>query len=166
MVAIRKLVRVSYTHDLSLAHDYDTISTILSDPIERQKRFKWRYRLEWREPERILHTLSKWKSGFSYWLLFQGDVEDQLRKEFQAFQKGAAHRQGLTVLQRCEQDMRENPDGPRPNSRIWKQKAMERLAAKHEKEYKRGVYEVRMFIVTILFDIVALKLTIQVFLSF
>jgi hypothetical protein len=157
---------VSYTHDLSLAHDYDTISMILSDPTERQKRFKWRYRLEWREPERILHTLSKWKGGFSYWLLFQGGVEDQLRKEFQAFQKGAAHRQGLTVLQRCEQEMREKPDAPRPNSRLWKQNAMKKLAAKHEKSYKSGAFEVSIFIVTILLDIVAVDLTIQVILVF
>jgi hypothetical protein len=89
-------------------------------------------------------------------------VEDQLRKEFQAFQKGAAHRQGLTVLQRCEQEMRENPDAPRPNNRLWKQKAMEKLAAKHEKEYKSGSFEVSMFLVTKLLDIVAPRLTVQV----
>ena len=162
LVAIRRLIRVSYTHDLSLAHDYDTISTILSDPIERQKRFKWRYRLDWREPERILHTLSKWKAGFSYWLLFQGGVEDQLRKEFQAFHKGAARRQGLTVLQRCEQRMREDPDAPRPNSRLWKQKAMERLAGRHDKAYKSGSFDVSLFILTTLLDIVVVKLTMQI----
>jgi hypothetical protein len=167
LVAIRKLVRISYTHDISLASDYDTISTIISDSVERQKRFKWRYRLEWREPERILQTLSKWKGGFSYWLLFQGGVQDQLRKEFQATQKGAAHREGLTVLQRCEQEVQNNPDAPRPNSRLWKQKAMEKLAARHEKDYKSGgAFDVSMFMDTIPFYLVAPRLTINLSLFF
>lgn len=165
-MAIRKLVRMSYTHNISLASDYDTISTILSDPIERRTRFKWRYRLEWREPERILQTLSKWKSGLSYWLLFQGGVEDQLRKEFQATQKGAAHRQELTVLQRCEQQMQKDPDVPSPNSRLWKQKAMEKLAASHEKDYTSGgAFEVSIFTDTITFYLVAPGLTVCLHLS-
>ena len=142
LIAVRKLFRVSYTHDVSLANDYETISTILSDPVERQKRFQWRYRLEWREPQRIMQTLSDWKGGLSYWVLFQGGVEDQLRKEFQASQQGAARRQGLTVLQRCEQELRDKPDAPRPDSRGWKAKAMASLAEKHEKDYQRGIYEV------------------------
>lgn len=113
----------------------------LNDPVERQKRFKWRYRLEWREPERIMETLSKWKGGFSYWLLFEGGVEDQLRKEFRAKQKNAAYRQGLTVLQRVEQEMKENPDAPKPDRTKWKEQAMEKEALKHEADYKSGTYE-------------------------
>lgn len=141
MVAVRKLVRISYTHDISLSNDYDTINAIVNDPIERQERFKWRYRLEWREPERIMETLSKWKGGFSYWLLFEGGVEDQLRKEFQQNQKSAAYREGLTVLQRVEQEMKDNPGAPRQDSTKWKENAMKKLAAKHEADYKSKEFE-------------------------
>lgn len=141
LVAFRKLFRVSYTHDISLANDYNTINAILNDPVECQERFKWRYRLEWREPERIMETISRWKGGFSYWLLFQGGVEDQLRKEFQATQKSAAHREGLTVLQRVKQEMKDNPDAPRLDSTKWKENAMKNLAEKHEADYKSGKFE-------------------------
>lgn len=141
MIAVCKLFRINYTHNISLANDYDTINAYLNDPLERQERFKWRYRLEWREPERILETISQWKGGFSYWLLFEGSVEDQLRKEFQESQQRTAYREGLTVLQRVEKDMKDNPDRPRPDSTKWKQQAMEKLAAQHEKDYKSGSFE-------------------------
>jgi len=141
LAAVRKLFRINYTHDISLANDNDTITAILNNPVERQERFKWRYRLEWREPERIMETLSKWKGGFSYWLLFEGGVEDQLRKEFQANQKSAAYRQGSSVFQRVEQEMKANPDAPRPDSTRWKAQAMETLAAKHENDYNSGTFE-------------------------
>ena len=141
MIAVCKLFRVCYVHDISLSNDNDTITAILNDPIERQNRFKWRYRLHWREPERILVTLSNWKGGFWYWLLFVGGVEDQLRKEFQKNQKTAAHREGLTVLQRVKREMEENPDAPRQDSTRWKTNAMEKLAAKHKADYESGTFD-------------------------
>lgn len=141
LLAVRKLFRFAYTHDISLANDFETVASILSDPVEMKKRLKHRYRLEWRKPERIFQTFSNWKSGFSYWLLFEGGVEDQLRKDFQANNRGEAHRQGLTVLQRVEQDQKDNPDSPRPSSTKWKARAMKKLAAKHERDYKKGTFD-------------------------
>jgi hypothetical protein len=141
LIAVCKLVRICYIHDISLSNDNGTISAILNDPIECQNRFKWRYRLEWREPERILVTLSEWKGAFLYWLLFDGGVEDQLRKEFQQNQKSAAYREGLTVLQRVQKEVEENPDAPRQDSTQWKTNAMEKIAAKHKADYESGKFE-------------------------
>jgi hypothetical protein len=114
------------------------MAAILSNPKETERRFQYRYRLEWREPERLSQTLSNWKGGLSYWLLFEGGVEDQLRKEFQANQKGEAYKRGLSVLQRCQEDMKKNPTSPQPNQSEWKKEAMERIAAKHEADYNSG----------------------------
>lgn len=61
-----------------------------------------------------------------------------MRKEFQRNQKTAAHREGLTVLQRVEKKLKANPDAPRRDSTRWKTNAMEKTAAKHKADYESG----------------------------
>jgi len=139
--AFAKLVRVAFTHDLSLSLDPDVFMQKLqlgnggTDDV-----MQWRYRLAWREPQRVLVTWHKWKRQFWYWLFFSGSVEDKLRQQQmeENRRQSDAKRRGLTVWQRVASEK----DQEVVDRSQWKQRAMDRLAEKHRRDYERGTYEV------------------------
>ena len=65
-------------HDMSLATN---VREVLSNPQEVESRYKWRYRLRWREPERIQSIMEKTAGNWFYWLVIAGSVEDKLERE-------------------------------------------------------------------------------------
>jgi len=142
LLAFRKLLRVMYTHDVSLNLEPDQFKATVNDPDEREKRFQWRYRLAWREPKRIRTTVQEWRKGFWYWFFFSNGVQDKLRREFQSKRKSEAERQGLTIWQRLAEDQRNNPDAPPPDRTLWKKQAMDRLSQKHQRDYDRKTFDV------------------------
>lgn len=142
VLAVRKIVRVMHTHDLSLALDTEQFQEKMENPDEQKRRYQWRYRLAWREPKRIRTTLKELRKGFWYWFFFTGGVQDKLRRDFVSNRKSQAEQRGLTVLQRIAEDRKKNPDAPVPDRTMWKQQAMDRLARKHQKDYDRKKFEV------------------------
>lgn len=144
LAAVCRLVWIGYTHDFSLATDADQLQALLRDESDAtQSRYQWRYRLRWRPPERIAATLNQWRKRFWYWFFFAGSVPDKLRREYGGKRQSEAHRQGLTVLQRVQEEQRKDPYAPKPDSTRWKSRAMERLAEKHQRDYDSGSFEVR-----------------------
>ena len=139
MMAVRKLFRIVYTHDLSLSMEADTFKSALENESEMQERMKWRYRLEWRDEKRLVPLLKEWNSGWGYWLFIQGTVNEKLALELREEQK-RGDMAGLNIFDRLKDD-----GIPRSDRDEWKTAAMERLAQKHQSDYDNDDYAVSFF---------------------
>ena len=136
LLAFKKLVHLSSMPYLSLTSTPEQFEQQLAQPAIL------RWRLTWREPRRVRVVLEEWRQQFWYWLFFAGSVQDKLRKELKASKQSEAKKQGLTVWQRVAASRDENPEAPMPDRTRWKRQAMDRLAAKHQKDYEQGTYDV------------------------
>jgi len=147
LVVFRKLLRVYKTHDLSLSNP-DTFARMIQNraPSSLKERIKWRWRLHWREPQRVRVVLQQQYDQFWYWLFFSGSVQDKLRREFDPRSRraggGEAHRQGLSVLQQIAREREDNGYSLTTDRSQWKQRAMDRLAARHKEQYERRDFQV------------------------
>jgi hypothetical protein len=141
LYAIQRLFCVMYTHDLSLALDRETATEqAKNDP----SRMQWRYKLKWREPQRLHVTWKEWCRRFWYWLFFAGSVQDKLWNEMRRGRKEQAKRSDQTIWQRLAKETMENPDEPKPDRTQWKRNAIKFLEDKHEKDYENETFEVRL----------------------
>jgi hypothetical protein len=137
--AIGKIVRVVYTHNLSLGMDSEAFRASIEDPKEQKRRMTWRYRLEWRDPKRISQVVKEWKNNVAYWWHGKGRVSEQLLLEKQEWLRKEIM-QGRSLLERLAE---EPDDGSIPDREQWKVEAMNRIAKKHQADYDRQSYEVR-----------------------
>ena len=145
LYAFRKLVRVLYTHNLSLAlgtegfqealREAENDDTASSDKKEPKRLMQWRYKLTWREPERIRVTLDRWRGEFWYWLFLKGSVQEKLSKEAAGRFKSEVQSRGLTIWQRLAKERAQYPDAPLPDRTKWKENAMKRVAEWHQQDY-------------------------------
>ena len=88
------------------------------------QKMKWRYRLEWRDDQRVGQTINGWRKGSFYWLFIQGRPADLIRKEREEARRKAAMR-GNSILDRKGKDMESLPaNTPYNNHKKWKKKAM------------------------------------------
>ena len=122
---------VTYMHDLSLTTN---VREVLSNPQEVENRYKWRYRLRWREPERISAIVDRTSGNWFYWMFIAGSVEDKLEREHAARLKKDAAR-GRHIWDLARKDMELNPFAPQPDRDLWKKKAMENVAKFHQTDY-------------------------------
>jgi hypothetical protein len=140
--AIRSILRVIYTHDLSLAMDERAFKANLDDESEQTKRMTWRYRLIWREPKRLGQLVNGWKENWAYWWLVEGGVTEQLARDVQEERRKDVM-QDRTVWNRIEKDIAENRDYAFVGDRDqWKKDAMERIAKEHQKDYDSNAFDV------------------------
>jgi len=147
VAAWRRLVRVSRTHDLSLGLGTDDFLRRLrqeqQDDSLQQRRTKWRWRLAWREPQRIWFVLRMAMQDLWYWYFYSGSIDDQLLSDFRYQHRfGTAHAEGVSVLQRMARAQAYAPDAPRPDRTKWKPRAMEKVAAVHKNNYERKTFVV------------------------
>ena len=84
MIAFRNLVRIQKSHDISQGTEINTYQSLLSNPEEMERRIKWRYRMHWREPQRISQTFPTFFDDVIYKLFFENTVPDKFMKESQA----------------------------------------------------------------------------------
>lgn len=119
MCALLRSVRIVYQHDVSLALE--------DEKTPRQ----WRYRFEWKKPERVAESVRRWTSKLMYWFFFSGTVEDQLRQEFRRQQRLGIKASGLSVWQQVAAEGG-RPLVPRSD---WKKIAMEKQANALDLEY-------------------------------
>ena len=152
LIAVSKLVRISYTHNLSLGMGTEKFQQALRDAEEETSTnttipttsiFQWRYKLSWREPERLHVTSEKWWSRFWFWLLLSGSVQEKMRKEIETKRKTEFYSLGQHVLERVAIDLARFPDAPKPNAEKWKENAMENLRIQHQNDYDNGFFRVR-----------------------
>ena len=99
---------------------------------------KWRYRIEWRDEQRLKPLLKEWSSGWDYWLFVKGTVAEQLMNE-QIKEKKEQLRRGNMVWDKVAAD-----GFPMRHRERWKNDAMERLAEKHQEDYDNKNFEVSM----------------------
>jgi hypothetical protein len=150
--AIMHLVRVKFTHGLSLAMDNDSYEDALrridgsgAEKLNLREQKLWRYKLSWREPQRIRTTLNNWHRSFWYWMLVSGSVEDKLHREYRTNRIGEAKFRGSTVLQQVAKVRSRDPTFF-PDRSKWKQKAMDRIAKRHQDDYDAKTFNVRGFV--------------------
>ena len=155
LAAYRRLVRVSRCDGLSLAGWQDDGSRPLQNsPSEHDARtVVWRWRLQWREPRRVLDVAKQWRDDFFYWLFLSGSVQEKVRRELDSKRQysrrqGPAHQRGLAVLQRMARDRASERDYGMPSAdrMQWKLAAMDRLSRVHKKNYERNTIEVRILL--------------------
>jgi hypothetical protein len=133
LLAWTRICQVVYTHNLSLS----------LDPQDFQKKFngkgihQWRFKLRWRTPQRIRIAFNEWKGRFWYWLFFSGSVQDRLRREYNPRRLNRARNKDSTIWEKVKNDNREFRERS-----TWKTKAMDQLAAKHERDYGNKTFEV------------------------
>jgi hypothetical protein len=156
LVAAARLFRIQYTPDLSLVSSSDQPTefqpavALQQEQEEQQQagRFQWRFRMNWREPQRVRTTLREWRGRLAYWFFFAGSVQEKLRQQQQQDARrqsgggaGEVKRRGLTVVQRIKQDLGIAATSSRLTDRTkWKPQAMERLAKLHEQSYRDGSF--------------------------
>lgn len=159
ILAFRRLLRVRYTHGVSMAADmarFDQVENedeLISNTNSTCARSNknggwppeqkgWRYWLTWREPKRIRVTLDQVFGGFWHWFLFSGSVEDKLRKEYRGKFQSEIKRRGLTVLQRVAEDQANLRSPAIADRSLWKQNAMIKIAEDHQNSYDLKSFDV------------------------
>jgi hypothetical protein len=141
LLAIAKIFRVHYTHDLSLAINAEAFEAGLADDTTRPPRMAWRYRIEWREPKRFGQLMKQWNRNVEYWWLVKGTVTEKLGLESQHFIRRQAM-DGISILDRIRRDLADDPGRFTFDRDQWKVQAMNRMAAKHKFDYYRKSYDV------------------------
>jgi hypothetical protein len=136
LAAIRRILRVSKTHDLSL-----TTSLADFEEDKLQERIDWRWRLAWREPQRIRTTLRNWYKAVFHWFFFAGSVQDRLQRQFHSRRESEARKQGVHVLERFQASIDMYPSTFRPDRDQWKQYAMDILARKHQNDHDQQKFD-------------------------
>jgi hypothetical protein len=120
----------------------DSFQKYLENESDLKQRMMWRYRLEWRDNKRLNQLLKEWNKDWGYWWLAKGSVTEKINLELREKQKNA-DMQGLTVLDRIQEDLDSTPEGtPMPDRDQWKADAMKRVAQKHQEDYERDEFEV------------------------
>jgi hypothetical protein len=130
LVAVLRLVRIQYTHDLSLANA--SMRHILQDPEALQKRTKWRHRLNWREHTlRLREAISLFIEDEVYRIFFQGGVQDKIletsRKNIQQDTKNLEEK--VLEIDRLDTSI---------DSTKWKDESTRNLASEHQRDYDNG----------------------------
>lgn len=141
--SLAKIVRIIYTHDVSLALDDKDFMEAFDDESSLRSRMKWRYRLEWRDDEdteRIGEIFRKRRKSFWYWLFLEGKVSDQLWRESKRNLKESQRSQEWNIMDRIPDDMRTIPQTQIPHEE-WKTIAMKRIAEKHQQDYDLKDFE-------------------------
>lgn len=138
-----KILRVSKSHNISLS-DPEYFRKWIQSKEAVQRSARWRWRLNWREPRRIRTTLQSFWGGFWYWVLLSGSVEDQqMRQNAQLNRQSGKRENSMHVLQRLAKELEAYPDDPMTDRTKWKQRAMDRIARKHQNDYDKGTFDVR-----------------------
>jgi hypothetical protein len=112
------------------------MKAILANPKEMERRMKWRYRLEWREPKRLSVALSQLVDDISYKLFFKNTVPDKFIRDDRECIRREVERERQ---QRIIDFDRINPN-PIPSTDL-KRRAMENLAAVHQRDYESGEFK-------------------------
>ena len=136
MIAFRNLVRIQKSHDISQATEINTYQSLLSNPEEMERRIKWRYRMHWREPQRISQTFPTFFDDVIYKLFFENTVPDKFMKESQADTRRAVADDIRDRIFRIEKGNQK----PIPPTE-WKSRAMDTLAAEHQRDYESGQFK-------------------------
>jgi hypothetical protein len=140
--AIRIILRIIHTHDLSLAMDERDFKANLDDESEQTNLMTWRYRLNWREPKRLGQLVKEWNKNWGYWFLAEGSVNEQLSQAVQEAKRKEAM-QDRTIWDRIAKDITENRyDAIVTDRDQWKKDAMERIAKQHQKDYDSKKFDV------------------------
>ena len=143
IAAFRKMLRVCYTHDLSLGNEASTTRAILANRAEMKRRTKWRYRLESRDPERFSVSFSNLCYSFASNFLspsqsYSAKLDEQDREEESLY----AFRETMEKIK----EMDESYPFPILPSSEWKRAAMEAIAKHHQEDYESGDFKVRNFV--------------------
>ena len=136
MMAVRSLFRIEKTHDISLATESETLKNIVANPKEMGKRTKWRYRLHWREPQRLLQAIPSWIDSTTYRLFFKNTVPDKFMRDSRA-----AIRLDVDQERRGRVAQMNRGRNPAIQNTEWKSRAMEVLAAEHQRDYDSGEFK-------------------------
>ena len=135
MIAVSRIFRIVHTHDLSLALKTKQFKSSINNDELMSQRMKWRYRLEWRDDQRIGQVICEFQNRFWYWLFIEGRVREQLELEKQQGTVDEAMA-GKAILERKEKELLSMPpDTPRPKRNLWKKDAMKYLAERHQSDY-------------------------------
>jgi hypothetical protein len=136
LMAVRSLFRIEKTHDISLATEFETLKNIVANPKEMDKRTKWRYRLHWREPQRLLQAIPSWIDSTTYRLFFKNTVPDKFMRDSRA-----AIRLDVDQERRGRVAQMNRGRNPAIQNTEWKSRAMEVLAAEHQRDYDSGEFK-------------------------
>lgn len=144
-----KAVRVMFTHDLPLSLSPREFKVEMAN-CDTSQRVKWRFRLNQRDPTRLMVAIDRWYDNLDYQLLYKGSALDILqRSEYEERRKEM--RKGKSILQRMERDLEEKPLYFFNNRyrTEWKTEAMERTRNMHRSDYEKKVYTVSAQILAI-----------------
>jgi len=135
--AIKRIVRIGYFTNLSLATERDKLEEILNDP--QKTNIKLRYRLQWREPVRLFVSF---KHRFRDLLLFiftgwgeRSSIVDDTFSTTEPY-----------ILTLVRKEMERNSGNSNlstqpPNRSTWIPNASERIAKIHQENYERQTFD-------------------------
>jgi hypothetical protein len=143
LLAWKRLIRISFTNSLSLALGTKRYRKAM---LEKQKSnvIQWRYRLDWRTPERLSVILDRCYRGFWYWLFLAGTVEDKLRQQAKERARSSVKLQRDFLWQRLKRDRRRNQSSLK--SRSWKRNAMNKLSRDFQSQFDSKKIDVCMML--------------------
>jgi len=132
VVGFRRVLKVLYTHDLPLTLRPQEFA----DKAKQRSLYKWRFRLDWREPKRIGTVVDQIVNGLLYSLFISGDVEEQLWQEKHARMADELKARRYHVLQRVEYDMKYRSGDPQASTNLMsKTEAMDRVKLWHNESF-------------------------------
>jgi hypothetical protein len=142
--SISKIFQIEYTNDLPILSTEESYNQILDENPERYYNMAWRYRLRWRDPERLTISKGNLYTYLFYLYFFKGSAQEQYTTWFQDTHFRRLE-EGRTIADRLKREKEEKslgenelPDGDRDE---WKSRASKFQAEKHKKEYETKNYD-------------------------
>ena len=145
ILKMSKIVKIQYTHDVSLATDVKALEKRLEEDNQYlKKRIAWRYRVTWRkQPKRLMKVIDSWFDDVLYWWLMRGSVTEKLMLETQATNEKNVFRKSLLGHDNFVELMLSTTGNDKFVDRDqWKLRAMKNVAQEHETNYENDNLEV------------------------
>lgn len=147
LIALVKNIQIQYFTDVSLNSDADAFEKGLND----KSRYKWRYKLDWREPKRVSDVIQTMQRNLIQW--YFGDWDVAANNGLQVDDKGYGlplwneeKQEDLEeepmILRLVGEEMERTPNKPRPDRSTWIPYAVKRKAQKHQADYESKTFEV------------------------
>jgi len=133
-----RILKIEYTNDLPLNMDPKEFARKFEEP----SRNEWRFRINWREPQRVAVVLDEWLDEWYgrvlYSLIVHASVEERIRQETQPWRDDPVRKRGVHIFQRLEYDMKNSRRSKTPLS---KETVMEHVKRQHAKRFDMGIVD-------------------------
>jgi len=141
LYALKKLFRIQYFTNMSLSTEVSTAEELLKNPVTA--RWKWRYKLNWREPRRLSQAIKVMRRDVLRFVLslLGNDIEAAIKRKLELKDILDIKESEPKILDLVGEDMNRNPTVKKPNRKTWVPSSLAKMEDIHQTNYEKKNFE-------------------------